>query len=394
MQIIILTAGKSTRTYPLTLNKTKPLLKVANKTILEHNLEQIKEFATEIILIVGRKKRLIINLIKEKYPKLNVKFVHQKQPLGTGHALMQVEKNIKDKFILIGGDDFFFKEDFKKLVKHKYALLVKKLDNPKDFGVIKTKGKFLSKIIEKPKTIKQGLVNTGCYLLDKNIFPYLKKIKKSKRGEYELIEAINELAKNNNITYIKTDKWIPITYSWDLINANEILLKNIKTNIEGKIEKYVTVKGNIKLGKNSIIKSRVYIEGNIIIGENCVIGPNCYLRGSTSIGNNSKVGQAVEIKNSIIGDNTKVPHLSYIGDSVIGDNCNLGAGTTVANLRHDHKIIKSKVKGKLIETGRKKLGTIIGDNVHTGIKTTIYPGRKIYHGKTTRPGEIVKEDKV
>ena len=393
MQFIILTAGKSTRTYPLTLNKTKPLLKVANKTILEHNIEQIKPFAKEIILIVGRKKELIINLIKKKYPKLNIKFVHQKQPLGTAHALMQI-KNIKDKFILFGGDDFFFKEDIKKLLKNKYALLVKQVDNAKNFGVIKTKGKFVKNIIEKPKNIKQGLVNCGCYLLDKNIFSYLKKLKKSKRGEYELTEAINELAKKESIVYIKTKAWIPITYSWDLINANEILLKNIKQEIKGKIERYVTVKGNIKLGKNSIIKSGVYIEGSVIIGENCIIGPNCYLRGSTSIGNNSKIGQAVEIKNSIIGDNTKIPHLSYIGDSVIGDNCNLGAGTITANLRHDHGVIKSKVKGELISTGRKKFGTIIGDNVHTGIKTTIYPGRKIFPGKTTLPGEIVKKDVV
>jgi len=209
-----------------------------------------------------------------------------------------------------------------------------------------------------------------------------------------LLFLINELAKKESIVYIKTKAWIPITYSWDLINANEILLKNIKQEIKGKIERYVTVKGNIKLGKNSIIKSGVYIEGSVIIGENCIIGPNCYLRGSTSIGNNSKIGQAVEIKNSIIGDNTKIPHLSYIGDSVIGDNCNLGAGTITANLRHDHGVIKSKVKGELISTGRKKFGTIIGDNVHTGIKTTIYPGRKIFPGKTTLPGEIVKKDVV
>ena len=145
MQFIILCGGKGTRTHPLTLNKPKPLLKVANKTILEHNIEQIKDFAKEIIVVVGYYKELIINLIKEKYPKLNIKFVHQKQPLGTAHALMQVEKNIKDKFILFGGDDFIFKEDIKKLLKHKSALLVKQLNNPKNFGVIKTKGKFLSK---------------------------------------------------------------------------------------------------------------------------------------------------------------------------------------------------------------------------------------------------------
>ena len=91
---------------------------------------------------------------------------------------------------------------------------------------------------------------------------------------------------------------------------------------------------------------------------------------------------------------SKVPHLSYIGDSVIGENVNLGAGTITGNLRHDNADIKSMVKDKLIDSKRRKFGTIIGDNVHTGIHTSIYPGRKIWPGKGTSPGEIVKKDIV
>ena len=136
-----------------------------------------------------------------------------------------------------------------------------------------------------------------------------------------------------------------------------------------------------------------YIRGNVVIGEDCHIGPNCFLRGNTSIGNECHIGQAVEIKNSIIMDKAKVPHLSYIGDSVIGENSNLGAGTITANLKHDNKNVMSVVKGKLIDTGRRKFGAIIANDVHTGINTTIYPGRKIWPGVGTKPGEIVDKDK-
>jgi bifunctional UDP-N-acetylglucosamine pyrophosphorylase/glucosamine-1-phosphate N-acetyltransferase len=97
-------------------------------------------------------------------------------------------------------------------------------------------------------------------------------------------------------------------------------------------------------------------------------------------------------KNSIIGNNTNVAHLSYVGDSIIGDDCNLGAGTIIANLRHDHETIKTKIKGKMIDTKREKLGAIIGDNVKTGIGTLIYPGRKIWPQKTTLPGQKVEQD--
>jgi len=101
---------------------------------------------------------------------------------------------------------------------------------------------------------------------------------------------------------------------------------------------------------------------------------------------------AVEIKNSILMDNTKIGHLSYVGDSVIGENVNFGAGTIIANLRHDDKNIQSEYEKKLVDTGRRKFGAVLADNAKTGIHTSIYPGRKMWPGTTTLPGEVVKKD--
>ena len=136
----------------------------------------------------------------------------------------------------------------------------------------------------------------------------------------------------------------------------------------------------------------VVIEGDVIIGEDCKIGPNCYLRGATSIGDRCHVGQAVEIKNSILMDGTNVGHLSYVGDSILGRRVNLGAGTLTSNLRHDGRNHRTLVAGELVDTGRRKFGTVVGDGVHTGIHTSIYPGRKLATGATTRPGDIVRND--
>ena len=177
-----------------------------------------------------------------------------------------------------------------------------------------------------------------------------------------------------------------------MLETNEFFLNRIKKKIKGIIEKNVTIKGEVVIAKGTLVKSGAYIEGPVVIGENCVIGPNCYIRASTSIGNNSKVGNAVDIKNSIIGENTCIAHLAYIGDSVIGDNVNVAAGVITANLRHDGKNIKTPVKGKIVDAGRRKLGAIVGDNVKLGINTSIYPGRKIWPDKTTLPCEIVKKD--
>ena len=392
IQAVIMAAGKSTRTWPLTLTKPKPLLKVMNKEIIKHNLDALQGLVSEVIIIVGFKKEMIIEEIGHKYGKLKIRYAEQKRQLGTGHALKYVEKLIKGKFIVMGGDDIFSKKDIKACLRHKYAVLGCKVEDPGRFGVFVVKGKEVKKVVEKPKKFVSGIANAGLYVFDKSVFKF--KLRKSQRGEYEIIDYINALIKKERVVCENVKgRWLSVGYPWDLIEANNVLVSEIKNDIKGRIEKNVIVKGKLKAGKGTEILSGTYIKGNVIIGENCLIGPNCYLRGNTSIGNGCHIGQAVEIKNSVIMDNAKVPHLSYIGDSVIGENSNLGAGTITANLKHDNKNVRSVVKGKIVDTGRRKFGTIIADDVHTGINTTIYPGRKIWPGVSTLPGEIIDKDK-
>ncbi len=392
IQAVIMAAGKSTRTWPLTLTKPKPLLKVMNKEIIKHNLDALQGLVSEVIIIVGFKKEMIIEEIGHKYGKLKIRYAEQKKQLGTGHALKYVEKLIKGKFIVMGGDDIFSKKDIKACLRHKYAVLGCKVEDPGRFGVFVVKGKEVKKVVEKPKKFVSGIANAGLYVFDKSVFKF--KLRKSQRGEYEIVDYINALIKKERVVCEKVKgRWLSVGNPWDLIEANSVLVSEIKNDIKGKVEKNVIVKGKLKAGKGTEILSGTYIKGNVIIGENCLIGPNCYLRGNTSIGNGCHIGQAVEIKNSVIMDNAKVPHLSYIGDSVIGENSNLGAGTITANLKHDNKNVRSVVKGKIVDTGRRKFGTIIADDVHTGINTTIYPGRKIRPGVSTLPGEIIDKDK-
>ncbi|MFQ5685889.1 MAG: bifunctional sugar-1-phosphate nucleotidylyltransferase/acetyltransferase [Candidatus Scalindua sp.] len=392
IQAVIMAAGKSTRTWPLTLTKPKPLLKVMNKEIIKHNLDALQGLVGEVIIIVGFKKEMIIEEIGRKYGRLNIRYVEQKVQLGTGHALKYVEKLIKDKFIVIGGDDIFYRKDIRACLKHKYSVLGCKVEDPGRFGVFVVKGKEVKKVVEKPKKFVSYIANTGLYVFDKSVYEF--KLRKSQRGEYEIVDYINALIKKERVVCENVKgRWLSVGYPWDLIEVNSILVSEIRNDIKGKVEKNITVKGKLKAGKGTEILSGTYIKGNVIIGENCLIGPNCYLRGNTSIGNGCHIGQAVEVKNSVIMDNAKVPHLSYIGDSVIGENSNLGAGTITANLKHDNENVISVVKGKLVDTGRRKFGAIIADNVHTGINTTIYPGRKIWPGVDTIPAEIIDKDK-
>ena len=184
-----------------------------------------------------------------------------------------------------------------------------------------------------------------------------------------------------------------VRYPWDLLAVQEFLLTaDTPDNIQGEVHSHAVVEGVLQLGKGSRILPGVFIEGVAIIGDNCKVGPNAYLRGSITIGDHSYVGQAVEIKNSIIGMNVAMGHLSYCGDSIIGDGVNFGAGTIISNFRHDRAHHRSMVGTDLVDTGRSKFGAIIGDGVNTGIHSSIYPGRKVWPGAMTFPGEVVRKD--
>lgn len=184
-----------------------------------------------------------------------------------------------------------------------------------------------------------------------------------------------------------------IEHPWDLLKANEDHVGNLTiSEIHGEVHPAAHIEGIVHIGKGTRILPGVFIEGNTIIGENCKIGPNCYIRGNTSIGSHCHIGQAVEVKNSLILSHTAIGHLSYVGDSIIGHKVNLGAGTITSNFRHDGKTHRTMHQGQLIDTGRRKFGTIIGDHVHTGIHTSIYPGRKLHAHTQTLPAQIVTHD--
>jgi len=184
-----------------------------------------------------------------------------------------------------------------------------------------------------------------------------------------------------------------IVHPWDLLRANELHVGALAADeIEGDVHPQAVVDGHVRVGPGTRILPGVVIEGNVIIGADCKIGPNCYIRGNTSIGDGCHIGNAVEIKNSILLSRTNVGHLSYVGDSILGEKVNLGAGTITSNLRHDGKNHRTLVGESLVDTGRRKFGCVIGDGVHTGINTSIYPGRKLFSGTTTRPGEVVQRD--
>ena len=396
MHAVILAAGEGTRMRPLTENCPKVMLPIANKPMLGHIVDAVREAGVkDVTLIVGYKKESITDHFGDGSSYgVNVDYIVQEERKGTGHAFGMAADRCNGKFIALNGDVMVTTAHIKKVIaRDEDAIItVKEVADPRAYGVIERDGGRVIRIVEKSPTPPTNMANAGVYLFNDSIFDAISKTGLSPRGEIEITDSLQLLIDNGKRVgfEVMDDQWLDVGRPWELLTANELALKTMKGVIEGEVEPNATLKGEVSVGKGTIIRNGAYIVGPVRIGENCDIGPNCFIRASTSIGNKVHIGNAVEIKNSVIMNNTSIGHLSYVGDSIIGSRCNFGAGTKVANLRLDEKNVPVIVKGEKADSGRRKLGCIMADDVHTGIGSLINVGTVIGAGAVIGPGTLVR----
>ena len=408
MKAVILAAGKGKRLMPITSSRPKPMIPLAGKPLLEYTILGLKNAGiSEILLIVGYKEEDIREYFGDGQDKFNVsiEYISQEKQLGTGHAVSYAKDFVKDTpFLLMYGDLItdpkIFKDILEKFNETKIdgLIILLKVNNPQDYGIITLNSDdFVEKIIEKPSPeLNLGnLANAGIYIFNPMIFKAIEKTEKSIRGEYEFTDSMEILINQLNgkiLGYIIKDYfWSDIGLPWQLFGANSFVLDRIERKILGDVEENVQIFGNVYIGKNTNVKSGSYIQGPCYIGENTLIGPNAFIRPYTYVGDNCHIGIS-EVKNSLIFSKSKVPHFNYVGDSIICENVNLGAGSKTSNLRFDNKSVKVNIEGKLIDSGRRKLGAFIGPNVQTGINASIMCGKKIGENSIIGAHTLVVED--
>jgi len=365
------------------------MLPIANKPILEHLLiEARKAGIREFIFIVGYHDEQVRDYFGsgDKW-EVNIDYATQRQQLGTADALKMVKGLVDGNFLMMNGDIIVGQKDISGLRnKRNNTLGVVEVENARGLGIVEVSKDKVVHIYEKVEEFPSHIANAGLYLFTPDIFDAISQTSKSPRGEYEITDSLQLMIdKGRHISYRKISYWLDLSYPWDLLPANEALLAQVESQNLGELEENVVMKGVVSIGENTVVRSGSYVVGPVIIGQGCDIGPNCFLRPFTAIGDNCHIGNAVEVKNSIIMKSSKIPHHNYVGDSIIGENCNLGAGTKIANLRLD----KEEVSVANIDTKRSKLGTVIGDKVETGINTSINVGSMIGNNTHIGPGTIV-----
>ena len=148
---------------------------------------------------------------------------------------------------------------------------------------------------------------------------------------------------------------------------------------------------NIWIAKSANVYPSAYIKGPAIIGENAEVRHCAFIRGNAIVGNNAVVGNSTELKNVILFNNVQVPHYNYVGDSILGYKSHMGAGSITSNVKSDKKLVVVKNDTEKIETGLKKFGAMLGDEVEVGCGSVLNPGTVIGKNSNIYPLSSVRK---
>ena len=161
-------------------------------------------------------------------------------------------------------------------------------------------------------------------------------------------------------------------YPWQIVGSIKDFIIYISKSLDPDV--YVDRGDGIFVARDATVAPTAYIAGPCIIDREAEIRHCAYIRGSAIVGRGAVVRNSCELKNCILFDGVQVPHFNYVGDSILGYKSHLGAGAVTSNVKSDKSEVKIRTSGLAVETGRKKLGAILGDYVEVGCNSVLCPG--------------------
>ncbi len=178
------------------------------------------------------------------------------------------------------------------------------------------------------------------------------------------------------------------TYPWEVLPK----IKDFIIELGKKLDKeeYEETSENVWVAKTAKVAPTAFIAGPAIIGKNAEVRHCAFIRGNAIIGENSVVGNSTELKNVILFNNVQVPHYNYVGDSILGYKSHMGAGSITSNVKSDKKLVIVKNGEEKIETGLKKFGAMVGDNVEVGCGSVLNPGTVVGKNSNIYPLSSVR----
>jgi glucose-1-phosphate thymidylyltransferase len=331
MKVVIPVAGAGTRLRPHTYTQPKPLMPVAGKPIIRFIVDKLVEVGmTDFVFVIGYLGDKVRDFVERTYPDLQTEFVYQEHREGSAHAIWTAREAIEDEEeIFIAFGDTIFDVDLKQMLDCQYSCIgIKKVDDPREFGVAEIDGKgFATRMVEKPRIPKSNMAIVGLYKV-KEVSALLKvidaMIQNDQRtvGEFQLTDALQQLLEQGvRIQTLPVVNWFDCGRKEVLLETNAMLLSR---------RGYATDDFNLPEFENTIFIHPVAIGSdcqiaNSIIGPNVTVGDNVNI--SHSIVQDSIIGnfaalQDVVLKHSVIGSDASIRGMNMSLN--IGDNTEIG----------------------------------------------------------------------
>lgn len=187
---------------------------------------------------------------------------------------------------------------------------------------------------------------------------------------------------------IAKDIFNGVTYPWEVLPKIGQFIVSLGSLLSK--EEYDKVGENVWIAKTAKVAPTASINGPAIIGKDAQIRHCAFIRGNAIVGEGAVVGNSTELKNVILFNKVQVPHYNYVGDSILGYKAHMGAGSITSNVKSDKTLVTIDYKGEKIETGLKKMGAMLGDNVEVGCNSVLNPGTVVGKGSHIYPLSMVR----
>ncbi len=402
--VILIAGGQNSRFFPINTTTHKGFLPLLGKPLVVRTIEDLHEQGFwDIVLVVSPndfQERGIEVELSNYQLAVQPKIVVQESAKGQGDAVLCAREHLTNDCILLSPYYTSAGVLAEKVWQAKQSgdsdcvFMGTKTENTSLYGMLAFDPQNHNRVVgvvEKPEDNPPSnfRINSVYYLTKE----FVEVLAQTPISEYSLEEALSTYAVAHNCSWVEnTDTLASIKYAWHLFDCLSVLFETAQNYISKSATISSTAlidskQGPVIIDDGATIGDFVKIVGPCYVGKQALIGDYSFVRGST-VEADATIGAYTELVRSIV-----LPHVSmhscYIADSIIGYNVKIGAGLITANKRFDRKEIQTQIKGKMVDTARKNLGTIIGSDTATGIGVKTMPGILIGSKQVIKPGEIV-----
>jgi NDP-sugar pyrophosphorylase family protein len=179
-----------------------------------------------------------------------------------------------------------------------------------------------------------------------------------------------------------------VNYPWEVLPKIGSFIMELGETLS--LDEYDKKGDNVWIAKSAKVAATASINGPAIIGKDAEVRHCAFIRGNAIVGEGAVVGNSTELKNVVLFNKVQVPHYNYVGDSVLGYKAHMGAGSITSNVKSDKTLVSISVGGEKIETGLKKFGAMLGDNVEVGCNSVLNPGTVVGRESNVYPLSMVR----